>query len=98
MIDLVYVTAPGCRHCAHGRGVLEELGTELPLRWREVELDSEEGRAMLARWRAPFPPMLVAEDPAGQSLLGHGRLSRRRLARQLAVRSEAAADAGEVSR
>lgn len=89
MIDLVFVTSPGCRHCAHGRGVLESLATELPLRWREVAMDSDEGRGYVTRWRAPFPPMLIARGPDGDELLGHGRLSRRRLARDLAARLSA---------
>lgn len=83
MIDLLFVTAPRCRHCAHGRDVLTALSADLPLRWREVELDSDEGRALLSRWRAPFPPLLIATSADGDELLGHGRLSRRRLARQL---------------
>ncbi len=97
MIDLLFVTAPRCRHCAHGRDVLTALASDLPLRWREVELDSAEGREALARWRAPFPPLLILEGAeGGNKLLGHGRLSRRRLARQLAT--SALTDAGEVQR
>lgn len=83
MVELILVTAPGCRLCTHARAVLEQLSAEHPVRWREVALDSDEGRDAATRWRAPFPPLLIARGPAGDELLGHGRLSRRRLARQL---------------
>lgn len=83
MIDLLLVTAPGCRFCERARRVLDDLASDLPLRWQEVSLDSEEGRRLATRWRAPFPPLLVVRDPHDEALLGHGRLSRRRLARQL---------------
>lgn len=83
MVELVLVTAPGCRLCTHARTVLEQLSAERPVRWREVALDSEEGREAATRWRAPFPPLLLAPSSTGDALLGHGRLSRRRLARQL---------------
>lgn len=91
MLDLVLVTAPGCRYCAHARALLDELSAEFALRWREVALDSDEGRDAATRWRPPFPPLLLADGSGGQAPLGHGRLSRRRLARQL---TQHLADAG----
>ena len=88
MIDLLLVTAPGCRHCDRARTVLDRLAAELPLRWREVPMGSEEGRRLVTRWRAPFPPLLLVREAAGDTLLGYGRLSQRRLMRQLTERRD----------
>ena len=98
MVHLVLVTAPGCRLCTHARAVLEQLSAEHPVRWREVALDSDEGRDAATRWRAPFPPLLLVRGPGGDELLGHGRLSRRRLIGQLTHRLTGAGGDREVRR
>lgn len=98
MLDLVLVTAPGCRYCAHARTLLDELSTELPLRWREVALASDEGRDAATRWRPPFPPLLLADGFGGKAPLGHGRLSRRRLVRELTQHLAAAGGERKVRR
>ena len=74
------VTSPGCHYCGHAREVLERVGTEVPLRVTEVDLDSPDGRAALARWRVPFPPIVVVEG----TLFGYGRISERKLRAALA--------------
>jgi thiol-disulfide isomerase/thioredoxin len=81
--QLTFVTAPGCGHCDHGRQVLAEVSERIPLIVREVDLGSAEGRALLATHRFAFPPAVIA----GEQLLGHGRLSAKRLARRLAGES-----------
>ncbi len=78
-LELVFVTAEACHLCDHGRKVLSDLSREHPITVREVDLDSPEGRDLLARWRFPFPPALGA---AGE-LIAFGRFSRRRLRRVL---------------
>jgi thiol-disulfide isomerase/thioredoxin len=79
-IVITYVTAPGCHFCEHGRDVLDALAGDVPVEVREVDLQSEEGRELAARWRVPYPPMVLADD----RLIGYGRLSARRLSRRLA--------------
>lgn len=79
-LELTYVTAPGCRLCEHGLGVLAELRERFALVVREVDLLSEEGRHLASTGRIAFPPALFH----GDRLLAHGRLSPSALERQLA--------------
>lgn len=78
-LELTYLTAPNCRLCVHGRAVLDDLAIRLPISIREVDLLSEEGRQLVAVGRVPFPPALFLDGRA----IAHGRLSARRLERQL---------------
>ena len=48
----------------------------------EVDLDSPAGRAALARWRVPFPPIVLVDG----SLFGYGRISERKLRAALAAK------------
>lgn len=73
------LTAPDCHLCAHGREVLDRLANEGLLGWREVDANSGEGRR-LSQAAPPLRPVLL--DPDGR-VLAYGRLSQRRLARQL---------------
>jgi len=59
--------------------VLTELAARVPMDVREVSLDSEEGRRLLATHRFAFPPAVIVDG----RLVAHGRLSARRLARLL---------------
>lgn len=78
-IEIVYLTAPSCRLCEHGRQVLAELSQDRPLELREVDLLSVEGQQLLAVSRVPFPPAVFV----GGEMLAHGRLSASALGRQL---------------
>lgn len=78
-LQLTYVTAPACHYCDHGRTVLAEIAERVPLEVRDVPLDSEEGRHLLAVHRFAFPPAVIVDG----RLIAHGRLSARRLARLL---------------
>lgn len=80
-LRVIYVTAPACHYCEHGRTVLAELGELVRLDLREVTLDSDEGRQLLATHRFAFPPAVIVDG----RLVGHGRLSARRLARRLSL-------------
>jgi len=76
------ITSPGCHYCEYAREVLERVGAEVPLQVTEVDLDSPAGQAALARWRVPFPPIVVMEG----ALFGYGRISERKLRQALAAR------------
>ena len=80
-VQLTFVTAPGCHYCDHGRAVLDDLARRMPLETREVPLDSDEGRHLLAVHRFAFPPAVIVDG----RLIAHGRLSARRLARLLPI-------------
>lgn len=82
-IDVVYVTAARCHFCERGRSVLADIAGRYPLQVREVALTSEEGRVIAARWRAPYPPIVLVDG----HLAGYGRLSARALERLLADRT-----------
>lgn len=75
MSPLILLTAPDCHLCGHGREVLDELG----LAWREVSTESEEGR----RLAAAAPPMRPVLYGPGGRVLGYGRLSLKKLRKQL---------------
>jgi hypothetical protein len=87
-IDVVFVTAPRCHYCERGRAVLADLAGRYPLRIREVALTSEEGRGIAARWRVPYPPLLLIDG----NLAGYGRLSASALDRLLADRTAVPAE------
>lgn len=75
MSALVLLTAPDCHLCEHGRAVLDELGID----WREVTGNTTEG-ARLAATAPPMRPVLIAD---GGRVIAYGRLSLKRLRRQL---------------
>ena len=76
--SLLLITAADCRLCAHAREVLARLGREA----REVDIDSGEARE-LAATGVPLAFLPVLWD--GSRVLGYGRLSERRLRRDLAA-------------
>ena len=76
MSDLVYVTAADCHLCEHGRGVLDELGVGR----REIAADSDEA-ADLATRGIPLSFLPVLTD--GDRVIAYGRLSARRLRKEL---------------
>lgn len=80
-LSAVFVTAPACHLCRSGRDVLADISTRVPLTIREVDLSSSTGAEIARRWRVPFPPVLVVEG----DLVAYGRLSRRRVERELAA-------------
>lgn len=78
MNELVYVTTEGCHFCEHGRGVLDELAVER----REIAADSDEASALAARG-IPLAFLPVLTD--GARVVAYGRLSAKRLRKELAV-------------
>jgi hypothetical protein len=77
--DLTLVTAPECHLCVHAREVLDALGADLGITWREVSTASEEGERLAAA-ASPLRPALFDRD--GRPLAA-GRLSEKRLRRDL---------------
>ena len=78
----VYVTAPDCHLCEHGRAIVVGLlAAEKGFAVEEVAWDSERGTALIERDGVPFPPALYL----GDALLAYGRMSERRLRKLLKV-------------
>jgi hypothetical protein len=74
--QLVFVTSHDCHLCDHGRGVLAELDLDA----REVDVESTEAEELAARG-VPLAFLPVLLD--GERLLAYGRLSEKRLRKEL---------------
>ena len=75
---LVIVTGRDCHLCERGRQVLAGLDVCA----REVEIDSEEARALVARGISlSFLPVLTD----GRRVIAYGRFSERRLRKELGL-------------
>jgi hypothetical protein len=74
--SLIYVTAPDCHLCEHGREVLDALEVER----REISTDSAEATTLAARG-IPLSFLPVLTD--GARVIGYGRLSKQRLRKEL---------------
>lgn len=82
-VDILVMTAPGCHFCDDALRLLEELGAVTPLTVRTVPVSSDEGRALIVRYRSPYPPILLVDGV----FFGYGRISRRKLESHLAQRA-----------
>ena len=80
MSGLLLLTTTDCHLCEHGEQVLAQLAAEGPLSWRALDDHSPEGRA-LAHGAPPLRPVLFDD---GGRVLAYGRLSAKRLRKQLA--------------
>ena len=78
MSGLLYITTDDCHLCEHGRRVLDALGVAR----REIHGDSEEA-ATLAADGIPLSFMPVLTD--GERVIGYGRLSEKRLRKELSL-------------
>ena len=81
---LILLSAPNCELCGHARSVLEGLERETWLAWREVSTETSEG-ARLEQTAPPLRPVLL--DSSGE-VLACGRLSAKRLRRDLMTAAE----------
>lgn len=77
-MDLVYVTGVDCHLCEHGRAVLARLGLTV----REIDAESAEAEA-LGREGIPLSFLPVLLD--GGRVIAYGRLSEKRLRKDLAL-------------
>lgn len=77
MSGLVYITGPDCHLCEHGREVLDALEVER----REISRDSDEAGTLAGRG-IPLSFLPVLTD--GTRVIGYGRLSEKRLRKELA--------------
>lgn len=75
------LTATNCHLCTHGREVLAALAADGLLEWREIDSDSDLGRRLAAA-SPPLRPVLFDDQ---ERVIAYGRLSERRLRKQLSV-------------
>jgi glutaredoxin len=84
-IAVTLLTRRDCALCDHAKQVLTTLGDEFPLEVRELDLATSEGRALGVTTGMAFPPALLIDGEP----VGFGRLSERRLRRELTRRAGA---------
>lgn len=80
MIHLTLLTQEDCAWCERAKRLLAELGRDYPLHVEEVDLGTDQGRALATANRLLFAPGLVHNG----KLLAHGRFSERDLRRRFA--------------
>jgi len=73
------LSRPDCAFCDHAKAVLGRVGRDFALQISELDLDSEESEALALDVSVLFPPAVFLDG----KLFGYGRLSERRLRREL---------------
>lgn len=81
--QVTLLTQSECAHCDHAKDVLARIGNDYPLDVREIALETPEGRGLAATHGILFAPGVLLD---GHSF-GFGRLSERRLRRELLRRT-----------
>ena len=77
--SITLLTQTDCPHCDHAKEVLGRVGQDFLISVREVSLESHEGRRLGSHHGVLFAPGVIVD---GQSF-GYGRLSERRLRKEL---------------
>ena len=79
MTAVTLLTEADCGLCDHAKKVLGRVGDDHPLEVTEIDLASQEGRALAARAGVIFAPGVLIDGRP----FGYGRLSERKLRRAL---------------
>lgn len=79
---ITLLTQDDCRLCDHAKEVLARVGQDHPLRIEEIDLGSQQGRALATRAGVMFAPGVLVDGAS----FGFGRLSERKLRKALATR------------
>jgi glutaredoxin len=93
MVKVTLLTAPGCELCEHAKKVLAGVSADYDIEVFVLSDESAEGSALLVQHLVPFPPGLLLDG----KLFSYGRLSERRLRREL-ERSGASNAGAKVTR
>lgn len=78
-LEVVVVRYPACHLCEEAIEALTGMSQTHPLEIRVVEIDSDEGRSMVAEHRPTLSPAVVIDG----RLFSSGRLPRKKLQRML---------------
>ena len=73
------LTKEECHFCDEAKRVLARFANEGQVAFREVRLDSEEGRRLATDAGVPFPPVVFLDG----EYFSYGRLSERKLRKAL---------------
>lgn len=77
--EITLLSSDACHLCHDARLAIEEIGEMFPIRIREIDMATPEGRLILERFRPPMPPAVLIDG----ELFSFGRLSRKKLVRYL---------------
>ncbi len=81
-MEVLILSRPTCDLCDRAKKILDRLAPEFGFAIRPLALDSPEGQSLALRHGMLFPPgLLVDGEP-----FSHGRVSERRLRRELSRR------------
>ena len=80
------LTAPACKLCDHATEILGRVAQEHDLAVETVSVESERGRQLMVEHAVAFPPGVLIDGHA----FSYGRLSERKLRRELARRMSSA--------
>jgi len=78
-LEVVVVRSPACHLCEDALESLAELAKAYPFDVRVLEIDSDEGRAIVTRYRPALSPAVVIDG----RLFSSGRLPSKKLRRVL---------------
>ena len=85
MSEVVLLSQPTCELCDHAKHILQRLAPEYGFTLRELSFDSSEGRVLATSHRLLFAPGVLLDGTP----FSYGRLSERRLRRELDRRTDA---------
>jgi len=80
---ITVVQAPACHFCDDAKHALTAMSQQTPLVIRVVDIDSDEGRALIAGHRPAMNPLVLLDGQYFSS----GRLPRKKLAKALRDRT-----------
>lgn len=82
-VAVALLTQDQCKFCDDAKAILDELAVEFPLDVTLVDLGTVEGRSLAASGGVMFPPGVFVNGDA----ICYGRVSKRKLRKELARRS-----------
>ncbi len=82
-LRVTVLSAPACELCEHARAVLARVGEDHDLDVEELSAHTEQGRRLMLEHRVAFPPGILLDGKP----FSYGRLSERKLRRELERRS-----------
>ena len=81
-VDVILLTQDHCKFCDDAKRVLDRVGLDIPLDVATVDLGSAHGQQLAVEGGVMFPPGVFV---AGE-LFSYGRLSERKLRKELSSR------------
>ena len=87
-VEILLLTQAQCSFCQQAKDVLARLSSEYAFSVATLDVDSAEGQALAMRGGIVFPPGLFINDEP----FSYGRLSERKLRRELERRLKATND------